>query len=381
MAAYPRPGVYRQDVFVKPPVRLPTGVPGFVGFAGAAGAEGPAVNVPVALQRKEEFAALFESLPGSFLGDAVVGFFDNGGERCHVVRADPAGAPVAALTEALASLGALTDVDLVAVPDAVGLADEDLTLLVQREVLAHCAVHGDRMALLDGFRGATPDAVVAQRSAITLGGAEPVSGALYYPWVRIAAGGGGVRPVPPCGHVAGIVARTDARVGVFKAPANEEVLGILDLDATVDDAVQDVLNPEGINCLRAFPGRAIRVWGARTLSRQPEWLYVNVRRLFLTLRRWIDFNMAWATFEPNTPRLWVRIRRELTAYLTTLWRDGGLLGEVPEQAFYVKCDGETNPPQLREQGSVVTEIGLAPGAPAEFVVVRIIHRQAEETAG
>lgn len=381
MAAYPRPGVYRQDVFVKPQLRLPTGVPGFVGFAGAVGAHGPAVNVPVALQRKEEFAALFGSLPGSFLGDAVVGFFDNGGVRCHVVRADPGGSPVTALAAALASLGALTDVDLVAVPDAVGLSSESDTQLVQREVLAHCAAHGDRMALLDGLHGATPDAVLAQRSAVTMGGAEPVNGALYYPWVRIAAGGGGLRSVPPCGHVAGIVARTDARVGVFKAPANEEVLGIFDLDLPVDDAMQDQLNPEGINCLRAFPGRAIRVWGARTLSRQPEWLYINVRRLFLTLRRWIDLNMAWATFEPNTPRLWVRIRRELTAYLTTLWRDGGLLGEVPEQAFYVKCDGETNPPELREQGSVVTEIGLAPSSPAEFVVVRIIHREADETAG
>jgi phage tail sheath protein FI len=198
--------------------------------------------------------------------------------------------------------------------------------------------------------------------------------------VRVA-GDGGLRSLPPCGHVAGIVARTDARVGVFKAPANEEVLGILDLDRPIDDAVQDALNPEGVNCLRSFPGRAIRVWGARTLSRQPEWLYVNVRRLALTLRRWIDLNMAWATFEPNTPRLWVRIQRELTAYLTTLWRDGGLLGDVPEQAFYVKCDGETNPSELREQGSVVTEIGLAPSSPAEFVVVRIVHREADEAAG
>jgi phage tail sheath protein FI len=163
-------------------------------------------------------------------------------------------------------------------------------------------------------------------------------------------------------------------VGVFKAPANEEVLGVLDLETNIDNSIQDQLNPEGVNCLRAFPGRGIRVWGARTLSRDPNWRYVSVRRLFLTLRRWIDLNMAWATFEPNELPLWVRIQRELTTYLTTLLRAGALQGATPAQAFYVKCDAETNPPDLREAGQVVTEIGLAPLAPAEFIVVRIIQR-------
>ena len=149
---------------------------------------------------------------------------------------------------------------------------------------------------------------------------------------------------------------------------------MLDLETGIDNSIQDQLNPEGVNCLRAFPGRGIRVWGARTLSRDPNWRYVSVRRLFLTLRRWIDLNMAWATFEPNEPRLWVRIQRELTVYLTKLLRDGALKGATPEQAFFVKCDVETNPPELREVGQVVTEIGLAPLAPAEFIVVRIIHR-------
>jgi phage tail sheath protein FI len=127
--------------------------------------------------------------------------------------------------------------------------------------------------------------------------------------------------------------------------------------------------------VRAFPGRAVRVWGARTLSRAPEWRYVNVRRLFLTVRRWIDARMGWAAFEPNTPRLWIRINRELTTYLTTLWRDGALAGASPAEAFYVKCDVETNPPDRRDVGQVVTEMGLAPSAPAEFVVVRVVHRE------
>src|SRR5262245_59697673 len=180
--------------------------------------------------------------------------------------------------------------------------------------------------------------------------------------------------VPPCGHVAGIVARSDARVGFFKAPANEEVFGVLDLETDIDNSIQDQLNPAGVNCLRAFRGRGIRVWGARTLSRDPNWRYINVRRLFLTLRRWLDLNMAWATFEPNEPGLWVRIQRKLTTYLANLLRDGALQGATPEQAFYVKCDRETNPPEGREVGQVVTEIGLAPLAPAEFIVLRIIHR-------
>jgi phage tail sheath protein FI len=174
--------------------------------------------------------------------------------------------------------------------------------------------------------------------------------------------------------VAGIFARSDTRVGVFKAPANEEIFGVLDLETSIDNSIQDQLNPEGVNCLRVFPGRGIRVWGARTLSRDPNWRYVSVRRLFLTLRRWIDLNMAWATFEPNALPLWVRIQRELTTYLTTLLRAGALQGTTPAQAFYVKCDAETNPPDLREAGQVVIEIGLAPLAPAEFIVVRIIQR-------
>jgi hypothetical protein len=383
MATHQTPGVYRQDVFLKPQARLPTGVPGFVGFAMSArdpeGREISAVNEPVALHRQKEFENSFTAVPGSVLPDVVAGFFDNGGTRCYVVRADPDPAKDrrTMLTDALNALGPLTDLDLVAVPDAMGLPPAEVAQ-VQMRALDHCREHGDRMALLDSLKGATTEGVLAQRDALTVGQGEPVNGALYYPWLRVPSR---TDPLPPCGHVAGIYSRTDARVGVFKAPANEEVLGVLDLDATVDNAVQNALNPEGINCLRSFPGRAIRVWGARTLSRQPEWRYVNVRRLFLTLRRWIDLNMAWATLEPNTLRLWVRINRELTTYLTGLWRDGALVGGVPAEAFYVKCDAETNPPERREVGQVVTEIGLAPSAPAEFVVVRIIHRETSPAAG
>jgi phage tail sheath protein FI len=375
MATYRSPGVYLEPVFLKPDARLATGVPGFVGFADGV------VNTPVALHRTDEIGSLFGARPGSFLTDAIAGFFGNGGTRCYVAIADPNPAqdPAAMLSVALESLAPLTDLDLVAIPDAMTLADRASVEATQRQALVHCARLGDRFALLDAHPAATPAVVLAQRKALSEGMTEPVNGALYYPWVRVPAGEA-LRSVPPCGHVAGIVSRTDTQVGVFKAPANQEVLGILDLDVAVDTAAQDQLNPEGVNCLRAFPGRAIRVWGARTLSRQPEWRYVNVRRLFLTVRRWIDLNMTWAAFEPNAQRLWIRINRELGTYLTNLWQAGALVGQTPREAFYVKCDAETNPPARREVGQVVTEIGLAPSAPAEFVVVRITHREASVAA-
>lgn len=380
---YKTPGVYREEIFLKPETRLPTGVPGFIGFADAGSQELVGFNKPVPLHRKEEFAARFGSRTESYLAEVVTGFFDNGGVRCYVVRADPGGDRMVALQNAIAALAPLDDLDLVAAPDAMSLRLQDGKLdlpaiaQVQRRMLAHCAEQGNRMAILDALPERTAEGMLEQRDRLTIGQAEPVNGALYYPWLRTISG----RFVPACGHVAGIFARTDAKVGVFKAPANEEVFGVLDLEINIDNSIQDQLNPEGVNCLRAFPGRGIRVWGARTLSRDPNWRYVSVRRLFLTLRRWIDLNMAWATFEPNDFRLWVRIQRELTTYLTKLLSDGALKGATPRQAFFVKCDAETNPPELREVGQVVTEIGLAPLAPAEFIVVRIIHRAGAAETG
>jgi|KBSSwiStaDraftv2_1062776.scaffolds.fasta_scaffold18918_8 phage tail sheath protein FI len=383
---YQTPGVYTEDIFLQPAAKLPTGVVGFVGFANV-GTQGPVpFNSPVALHRKEEFAINFGSRPESYLGECVTGFFENGGVRCYVVRADAelTAGPVSALQAAIDALAPVNDLDLLAVPDAMSLRlpngepDVASIVLVQQHALAHCATEGNRLAILDALPSdplhSPTVAVLKQRESLTVGQAEPVNGALYFPWLRNVNG----RFVPPSGHVGGIFARTDGKVGVFKAPANEEVFGVLDLDATIDDSIQDQLNPVGVNCLRAFPRRGIRVWGARTLSRDINWRYVNVRRLFLTLRRWIDLNMAWATFEPNDERLWVRIQRELKTYLKKLLQDGALKGVTPNEAFYVKCDSETNPPEVREVGQVVTEIGLAPQTPSEFIVVRIVHRAASE---
>ncbi len=404
---YQTPGVYREEVFLKPEGALPTGVPGFVGFADSAANAGTPVNLPVALHRKEEFAGLFGQRADSFLAEAVTGFFDNGGVRCYVVRAEPDATKKdreTALKEGLDALTPINDLDLIAIPDAMTLTaadatpDADAVIRVQQAMFKHCQESASRFAILDTLpwaKGAASAETPAQRRSnliqwrdrLTASQIEPVNGALYFPWLGVQSGGQGVKFVPPSGHVAGIYARTDAKAGVFKAPANEELLGVLSLGFSLDDqvdvdnALQDELNPVGINCLRAFRGRGIRVWGARTLSRDPVWRYVSVRRLFLTVSRWVDQNMAWAAFEPNEPRLWVRIQRELNTYFGKLLRDGALKGASPSEAFYVKCDLETNPSELREVGQVVTEIGLAPLVPAEFIVVRIIHRAGAAEVG
>jgi phage tail sheath protein FI len=182
--------------------------------------------------------------------------------------------------------------------------------------------------------------------------------------------------VPSCGHLAGIYARSDRDIGTHKTPANYPLEGVVDLSTPISHADQTALNPEtgiGINCLRSLPGRGIRVWGTRTLSSDPNWKYINVRRLFLMVRRWIEQNLAEVTFEPNDFNLWVRIERELIAYLESLLRQGALQGRTPQEAFYVKCNAETNSPEVRDIGQVVTEIGLAPTIPSEFIVIRLIH--------
>ncbi len=385
-ARYKVPGVYREEIFLKAQPELPTGVPGFVGFAEPIGKADVIFNQPVAFHRKDEFDARFKSLPGSYLTDAVAGFFLNGGIYCYVALAEPIPDRAAALTTAIESLAPVTGLDLLAVPDAMtlrgadGLPDASAIIRVQGEMLKQAEKNGGRLAILDSLPGAGVEEVKEQRANALMGMIEPANGALYFPWLKIADDRlvPPFRLVPPCGHVAGIFARSDARAGVYKAPANEEILGALDLEVAVNNHIQEQLNPEGINCLRAFPGRGIRVWGARTISRDPNWRYVNVRRIFLTLQRWIDVNMAWANFEPNTPRLWVRIAREMGAYLEKIWRAGGLAGQTIQEAFYVKCDAETNPVEARDTGRVVTEVGLAPTLPGEFILVRIIHHTGVE---
>ena len=173
------------------------------------------------------------------------------------------------------------------------------------------------------------------------------------------------------GAAVGSRRRNDDERGVHKAPANEVVRGAISLDLNITKGEHDQLNPVGINCIRAFPGRGIRVWGARTVSSEPEWRYLNVRRLFNYIEESIFEGTQWVVFEPNDQRLWAKVTRTVNAFLFNVWNSGALFGETAAQAFYVKCDAETNPPEVRDVGQLVVEIGIAPVKPAEFVIFRI----------
>jgi phage tail sheath protein FI len=355
------PGVYREDLFPPLVPGLAVGVPVFLGQA----RQGEA-NVPQQLTLWSQFQAAFGS-PASYLGSAVRGFFENDGLLCYVLRLDDTATPIQALSSGL-GVAADLDVDLVCAPDLVGTADPGAVPDLQAEVVSHCQNAGDRLAILDGVLTSDRKDVEDQRTALSSS-----DGALYHPWLWVTGLDGQPRYVPPCGHVAGAFSRSDQRVGVHKAPANEPIEGVLDLRVNHTAADIGELFARGINCLQAQPGRGIRVWGARTLSADAAWQQVSARRVFHTLSRWIERFLTDLVYEPNDVRLWVRIMRELTVYLDGLYARGALRGRTSDEAFFVKCDSETNPPEVVATGTVVTLVGVALAAPAEFVVARIIH--------
>jgi hypothetical protein len=272
-------------------------------------------------------------------------------------------------------LEAIDEVTMLAVPDLMaayhqGLIDSDGVQAVQLAMIAHCELMGDRVAVLD-----TPAALNAQQVKewrVDTTGYDSKYAALYWPWIKVMDPVSG-RPimVPPAGHVAGIWARNDATRGVHKAPANEVIRGAIAPELNITKGEHDQLNPVAVNCIRAFPGQGIRVWGARTLTSDPEWRYLNVRRLFNYVEESILQGTNWVVFEPNDPKLWDSVKRTITMFLRRVWRDGALFGRTPGEAFYVKCDEENNPPENRDAGILTVEIGIAPVKPAEFVVFRI----------
>jgi len=317
------------------------------------------------------------------LTHAVYGFFNNGGTRCFVVRIkDPS-----ELDRALETIESIDAVAIVAAPGLYGQAAWD-------SLVRHCEKCGDRFAILD----CPPEVETGGELDLTLldyGTAPSESlpqpnknAAYYFPYIevvdpakqlqdldparRVDAKYRGRVYVPPSGHIAGIYARTDEERGVHKAPANSAILGALNVKYYIGKPKQELLNPQGVNCIRNMNGN-VMVWGARTIGgdKNSEWKYINVRRLFLFLRESIDEGTQWVVFEPNDPALWGKIRRNLTAFLTNVWRSGALFGLTPEEAFYVKCDAELNPPEVRDLGQVITEIGVSIVRPAEFVIFRV----------
>ncbi|MER5577429.1 phage tail sheath family protein [Streptomyces massasporeus] len=299
---------------------------------------------------------------------AMRGFFENGGSLAYVVPVTDA----AGLEDALEALTHTLDVSIVCVPGQTSFEQ-------QQKVITHCETMGDRFAVLDGARGTEnpgdTTALQAQRDGLMT---DRGFGALYWPWIVIddpeAPADGAERStvtVAPSGHIAGVMARSDARRGVHKAPANEIVRGALDLEHHLNDAEQGVLNNSSINALRVFPGGRPVVWGARALSNRTEWRYVNVRRLVAFISDSLVQGLRWAVFEPNNTALWKALERTITEFLTRVWQAGALFGRTAEEAFYVKIDEELNPPPIRELGQVIVEIGLAPTRPAEHVVIRL----------
>jgi phage tail sheath protein FI len=329
-----------------------------------------AINDPQLITSWTQFTTKFGDIQAgnNILAHAVFGFFTNGGTACYVSRvAGIALANLADIQAALLKFEAIDEIAIVAVP---GAQDGG----VQDAVASHCRSMKDRFAILDGQNVDT----FATAADIQKDADNNNYAALYYPWIQVfdpvtvKEPNKGIINAPPSGHMAGIYARVDAERGVHKAPANEPVVGALGLRVQISKNQQDLLNPGGINVIRNLNG-ALRVWGARTLggNLNGEFKYINVRRLMLFLEESIDEGTQFVVFEPNNPALWQRIVRSVTAFLTNVWRSGALFGLTPEQAFYVKCDETTNPPDVRELGQVVTEIGVAIVKPAEFVIFRI----------
>jgi hypothetical protein len=274
--------------------------------------------------------------------------------------------PEPAKREGLYTFKNIDEINIAAIP---GITTQHL----QNKLIIHCETMKDRFAVMDSIEKADLDGIQTQRNLY-----DSKYAALYYPWIRVFDPLSKKRTnVPPSGYMCGIYARSDTERGVHKAPANEVVRGALGLEEfngtkrIITKGQQDILNPKGVNCIRVFPGRGIRVWGARTISSDTLWKYVNVRRLFLFLEESIEESTQWVVFEPNNQKLWARVRQTINQFLTRVWKDGALFGSTPEEAFFVKCDETTMTQDDIDNGRLIVVIGVAPVKPAEFVIFRI----------
>jgi phage tail sheath protein FI len=312
---------------------------------------------------------------GGYLAHAAYGFFLNGGSRLYVYnlgekKEGQTEDDIAALIKGedkgpqqrtgLNAFKAIEDISLVAAP---GFTSQTIHTMLSD----HASETGDRMAILDGIE----DLGDVQLNEFPRIG-DTQEAALYWPWIGVYdEAAKKVVHVPPSGHVMGAMARVDSERGVHKAPANEVLRGALSLKYTLTRNEQALLNPRGINVIRDLDDMGIRVYGARTLSTDAEWKYLNVRRLFQVVKQSVTKGTEWVVFEPNNPQLWGNIERNIRAYLKTLYTSGALMGKTPEEAFYVRCDESTNPTENVDRGVVTIEIGIAPVKPAEFVQINI----------
>jgi hypothetical protein len=279
----------------------------------------------------------------------------------------------------LEALGAVDQVGLLSVPDIMiaykrtpgPQADRDVQR-VQDAMIDQCERLQDRFAILDAPPTKDVEEVRKWRRRLSSSYA-----ALYYPWITIDSAASVFSMCPPSGHVAGIYARCDETEGVHKAPGNEVIKGAVGLMLNMNEEHLGLLNSEGINAVRALPGRGIRLWGARTTADDVDWRYINVRRMFIMLRRSLEEGTQWAVFENNEPLTWERLTRDVDDFLKKLWAEGYFAGGSPEDSYYARCNGETNPREVREAGQMVMQIGVAPIIPAEFIVFSVVQKMGD----
>jgi|RhiMethySRZTD1v2_1073278.scaffolds.fasta_scaffold01077_8 Phage tail sheath protein FI len=341
----------------------------------------PVTNLPNPLPEDKAVAEVLPTLDGGKDLSLVLSAGDANAIEFKVLDLIGEVATATKKATGLQAFDAVDDINIVAIPDLVNLAfspqdSRDATI----KGFNYCEARKDCFFVADTPQGFSPQAALGYRRGVapspaTGGAFNSKFGAIYYPWFFATDPITGKRKlVPPSGAVAGSYAEADGRVGVHKAPAGTEV-GFLNSAVEVERAItkgeQDTLNPEGVNVIRKFPDSGIVIWGARTVSSDPEWRYVNVRRLFNFLEESILKGTQGLVFEPNDPSLWKRIIRDVSAFLKIQWMEGKIIGNKMEQAFFVKCDEETNPPESMDLGRVVTLIGVCPSKPAEFVIFRI----------
>jgi phage tail sheath protein FI len=372
MPDYKTPGVYVEEVpsVSRPITGVGTTIAGFIGVA------------PTPPDSKEglkpvnnwgEFKKYFgDNQDGkNVLANAVFGFFYNGGKRCWVAHVPDLSKD---FQKGLDDFKAIDEISLVAVPLPLNLTsggtseeatgDDEIRKQINNAVLKHCKDMKDRFAILDGL-----DVEGNLNTSTIYDGEKSEYGAVYFPYLDVGKDvDGKVIYMPPSGYLAGVYARVDTERGIHKAPANEVIRGVQGVQILIDKFQQENLNDKKINVIRLFNGN-VTVWGARNLNENLE--YINVRRTLIYLRESIDKGTQWAIFEPNTPALWQKIIRNVSDFLLVQWRSGALFGDTPQEAFYVKCDAETNPPELREQGQLNAEVAVSIVKPAEFVVFTI----------
>ena len=399
MPSYLSPGVYVEEIASGSHSIEGVGT-SVAGFVGAAPDPDALLDEAVAINNWSEFRRKYvrDGDKGTDLANAVYGFFLNGGSRCYVINTKADGA-IAGKGRGLDALAAIDEIAIIAAPGRIDAA-------AHRALLDAAESLKDRVAILDvparvddvevltrvsDGSAPPPPAASGDASPPPRGKSGPKPGekppesdyaTCYYPWLRgpDAIDPDRLVPIPPSGHMAGVWARTDSERGVHKAPANVTIRGVQGLTQMLTRAEQDVLNPVGVNCIRFFTREGVRVWGARTLAASSSnWRYLNVRRLFNMIEESIAISTRWVVFEPNAGPLWKDIQRDVGAFLTLLWRQGALAGARPEDAFFVKCDAETNPPEVIDAGQVVVVIGIAPVKPAEFVIFRIGQSQVGST--